>query len=66
MATLASATFREPALKQSVLFPPIIELATLLGIFISEVYLRIRPLLFSIACFDCFYICGLASEFHRS
>ena len=55
---------REPALKNSQFsFPPITELATLLGMDISEVYLRIRSLVFSIVCFK---FCGFVSEFYRS
>ena len=51
------------SVKQSVPDPPITELATLLGNFISEVYLRIRSPMFSIVCFK---ICGLVSEFYIS
>ena len=44
-------------------FPPITELATLLGNIISEVYLRIRSLVFSIICFVCFNVVGLYRSF---
>ena len=50
----------EPALKTvSSLFPPITELATLLGNIISEVYPRIRSLVFSLVCFVGFNFLGL-------
>ena len=64
MATLAYRDISRTSIsKQSVLFPPIIELATLLGILISEVYLRPRSLVFSIVCLECFNIVGLYQSF---
>ena len=64
VANLAYRDISRTIFKQSVLFPPITELATLLGTFNkSEVYLRIRPLLFSIVCLDCFNIVGLYQSF---